>query len=171
MLAMYVSHDEKTLSYMEHALYRIDKLKMVFAKYWPQNTNLDNGDDNETHFNIPKLHVTTHYVPLICLYGSAPGFDTFYLEAAHKFLVKNFFPMTNKLEGWERQMWIHNIRWVNIAAMRDVLLYRQTKAGSMATQRTNEGITLANRDCVKTKIEQSLEDKAILKALGYGPKQ
>ena len=41
----------------------------------------------------------------------------------------------------------------------------------MATQRTNEGITLANRDCVKTKIEQSLEDKATLKALGYGPKQ
>ena len=35
MLAMYVSHDEKTLSYMKHALYRIDKLKTVFAKYQP----------------------------------------------------------------------------------------------------------------------------------------
>ena len=38
MLAMYESHDENTLSYMQHALYRINSLKTVFVKYRPQNT-------------------------------------------------------------------------------------------------------------------------------------
>ena len=63
MLAQYVFHDENILSYMKHALYRINNLKTIFVKYRSQNTTHDENDENdenEIHFNIFKLHVFTH---------------------------------------------------------------------------------------------------------------
>ena len=95
VLAQYVSHDENTLSYMEHSLYRLDHLKTVFSKYRPQNTTNDADNEYEALFNIPKLHVMSHYVAFIQLYGSAQGFDTSSPESAHKTLLKNSFPRTN----------------------------------------------------------------------------
>ena len=67
-LAKHVSHDENTLSYMEHSLYRLNCLKTVFSKYRPQNTTDDAENEDEGLFNIPKLHVMTHYVAFIRLY-------------------------------------------------------------------------------------------------------
>ena len=40
-LTQYTFHNENTLNYMKHALYRIDNLKIVFVKYRFQNTARD----------------------------------------------------------------------------------------------------------------------------------
>lgn len=49
VIAQYNFHVEDTLSYMGNALYRIDKLKMVFKNYRPQDKKTREG-----HFNILK---------------------------------------------------------------------------------------------------------------------
>lgn len=128
MLAMYHAHDDKTLSYIGQALYRIDKFKLVFAAYRPTHVVTDDRGENEAaHFNIPKLHALTHYVDFIRRYGSAQNFDTCYGEAAHKFLLKDFFPRTNKSQKFDRQILDHNIRRVNMLAMADLLQYRDSR--------------------------------------------
>ena len=105
MLTSYTLHDEQTLSYMTAALERLDKLKPVFEKSRSLNKNT-----GEHHFNFPKLHVMSHYVDFIRLYGSAQSYDTSYSEAAHKTLVKDFFQRTNKKPGYELQILHHNTR-------------------------------------------------------------
>ncbi len=57
MLAQYVLYDKETLRYMEHALYRLKKTKIVFEKYWPINSKLCRPT-----FNYPKFHVISHFV-------------------------------------------------------------------------------------------------------------
>ena len=96
-LIQYTFHNENTLNYMKHALYRIDNLKTVFVKYRFQNTVRDENDEDETHFNIFKLHVMIHYVTFIRLYDSVRNFDIVYEKAIHKFLLKVFFVMTNRI--------------------------------------------------------------------------
>ena len=101
ILIQYIFHDEETLNYIKHALYRMDNLKTVFVKYKFQNTARDENDKNETHFNIFKLHVIIHYVISIRLYNSVQSFDTVYEKAIHKFLLKIFFIMTNRINDWK----------------------------------------------------------------------
>ena len=69
-LIQYIFHDENTLNYMKHTLYRIDNLKTIFVKYKFQNTARDKNNKNKTHFNIFKLHVMTYYMTFIRLYDS-----------------------------------------------------------------------------------------------------
>ena len=97
IVIQYTFHDENTLNYMKHALYRINNLKIVFVKYKFQNTARYENDKNETHFNILKLHVVTHYMTFIRLYDSVQNFDTTYEEVIHKFLLKIFFVITNRI--------------------------------------------------------------------------
>ena len=66
------------LNYIKHALYRIDNLKIIFVKYKSQNTARDENDENETHFNILKLHIIIYYVIFIRLYDSAQNFNIVY---------------------------------------------------------------------------------------------
>ena len=40
MLAQYVLHDDKTLQYMEHALYRLGKTKIAFEYHRPIDLKL-----------------------------------------------------------------------------------------------------------------------------------
>ena len=40
MLAQYVSHDNKTLRYMEHALYRLEKIEIAFEHHQPIDSKL-----------------------------------------------------------------------------------------------------------------------------------
>ena len=134
MLAMYESHDEHTLSYLEEAIYRIHHLKTVFAQYRPQYTTLDGDNEDESQFNIPKLHIITHYADFIRLYGSAQSFDTAYGEAAHKFLLKSYYRRINKTEGWEHQILAHVVRHDKLRAMNDRLFYGKSTAASSATQ-------------------------------------
>ena len=109
-LIQYTSHGENTLSYIKHALYLIDSLKTVFAKYKFQNTARDENDENETHFSIFKFHVMTYYVTFIRLYDNVQSFDTTYKKAVHKFLLKIFFVMTNKINDCKIQILKYNVQ-------------------------------------------------------------
>ena len=40
ILAKYVSHDNKTLRYMKHALYKLKKIKIAFEHHWLIDTKL-----------------------------------------------------------------------------------------------------------------------------------
>ena len=57
MLAQYVLHDEETLRYIEHALYRLEKTKIAFEQQWPINSKLC-----QLTFNYPKFHAISHFV-------------------------------------------------------------------------------------------------------------
>ena len=96
-LIQYTFHNENTLNYMKHAFYRIDSLKITFVKYKFHNTARDENNENETHFNIFQLHVITHYILFIQLYDSVQNFDIVYKETVHKFLLKIFVVMTNRV--------------------------------------------------------------------------
>lgn len=78
-LAMYHSHSDDTLEYMQEALANIDRLKYVFIESRPYNKKL-----GRRHFNIPKFHVMTHYVVAIRTWGSTVGVNSAIGEAAHK---------------------------------------------------------------------------------------
>ena len=114
----------------------------------------------------------THYVKFICLYRSAQSFDTAYSEAAHKFLIKIFFFMTNKVKNWKSQILLHNIQHHNISVMNDLLLYWKTKIKSTAVQQLCERSIKAARDSMKlTMISHSSKDEEILCALCQNQKQ
>ena len=51
MLAQYVLHDKETLRYMEHALYKLEKIKIAFE----QHQSIDSKLCQPT-FNYPKFH-------------------------------------------------------------------------------------------------------------------
>ena len=111
MLAFYRSHDDETLRYMSHALWRMDRLKGVFASL-------------RTDFNFPKWHSITHFIDMIKEFGTADGTDTGQFESGgHKVLVKQFYGRTNKQESYLNQISQHNIRYTNFTAMEDILLH------------------------------------------------
>ena len=98
-IIQYIFHNENTLNYINHALYRIDNLKIIFFKFKFQNTARDENDENKIHFNIFKFHVITSYMVFIELYDSVQSFDTVYKIIIYKFLLKIFFVMTNKINN------------------------------------------------------------------------
>ena len=115
ILAQYVSHDDKTLRYIEHALYRFEKTKITFEYHRPINAKLC-----RPIFNYPKLHATSHFVQYIRDYGSAVNYDTAHSKAAHKYLFKAFYNRTKKKE-YDAQIRQHNVRHINVIAMKDVV--------------------------------------------------
>ena len=50
MLAQYVSHDDETLRYMEHALYRLEKTKIAFEHHRPIDSKLCQLTSNYSKF-------------------------------------------------------------------------------------------------------------------------
>ncbi len=111
ILAEYPSHNNETLSYMEHTLYRLDKIKITFENHCPINTKLFRPT-----FNDPKFLAMTHFVKYIRDYSSAINYDTAHNKTAHKYLLKTFYGRTNKKE-YKLQILKHNIRHTNIIAM------------------------------------------------------
>ncbi len=93
MLAQYPLHDDKTLSYIEHALYKLDKTKIAFENHRPINAKLFRPT-----FNSPKFHAIIHFVKCIRDYGSTINYNMAHSEAAHKYLLKAFYGRTNKKE-------------------------------------------------------------------------
>ncbi len=116
MLAQYPSHDNETLSYMEYALYRLDKTKIMFENHYPINAKLF-----QPTFNYPKFHTMTDFVKCIRDYGSAINYDTVHSEAVHKYFPQTFYGRTNKKE-YELQILKHNIHYTNVIAMQDAIL-------------------------------------------------
>ena len=119
MLAQYVSHDDETLRYMEHALYRLEKTKIAFEHHRPIDSKLCRPT-----FNYPKFHAVTHFAQCIRDYGSAVNYDTAHSKAAHKYLLKAFYNRTNKKE-YDAQIWQHNVRHTNVIAMKDVIISKK----------------------------------------------
>ena len=121
MLAQYVSHDNKTLRYMEHALYRLKKTKIAFE----QHRTIDSKLCWPT-FNYPKFHAISHFVQCIQDYGSTVNYNTAHSETAYKYLFKAFYNKTNRKE-YDLQIWQHNICYTNIHAMKDGIILEKAR--------------------------------------------
>ena len=134
---------------MKHALYRIDNLKIIFVKYKFQNTVRDGNDENETHFNVLKLHVIIYYVTFIQLYNSAQNFDTVYKKVTHKFLLKIFFVMTNKVNDWKIQILKYNVQRYNMIVMQDVIHYLKIKTKFKIKKQFDVWIIKVCQDLIK----------------------
>jgi hypothetical protein len=91
LITQYKTHNNKSLSYIEYALYRINKMKVAFRALHP----LDKST-NEGYFNFPKFHVMTHYTLFIQDFGVADNFDIEYSKVGHKYHIKDFYRRTNK---------------------------------------------------------------------------
>ena len=134
MLAQYVSHDDETLRYMEHALYRLEKTKIAFEHHWPIDSKLCRPT-----FNYLKFYAVTHFALCIRDYGSAVNYDTAHSKAAHKYLLKAFYNKTNKKE-YDAQIWQHNVRHTNVIAMKDVIILKKAlkKEGQLVVRNANK---------------------------------
>ena len=83
-LAQYPIHTGKTLELLEDALSRFHDNKSIFVDLGIRG-----------HFNIPKLHFTSHYVDCIKLYGTTDNFNTETTERLHIDLAKDAYTATN----------------------------------------------------------------------------
>ena len=171
MLAQFVFHDESILSYMIHALYKLNNLKNVFFKYRFQNTIDDVENENEKLFNIFKLHVMIHYVIFIRFYDNVQSFDTSYDESIHKTLLKNFFSRTNKNENWKTQILQHNIRRHNIVAMNDIFIWLKIKQIFVSKNRWKIDSIIANRNSIQLSIRLIANNKKTLIELKFSQKR
>ncbi len=124
MLAQYPSHNDEKLFYMEHALYRLDKTKIIFENHRPIDAKLFRPT-----FNYPKFHAIIHFVKCIQDYRSVINYDIAYNEVAHKYFLKALYGQTNKKE-YESQILKHNIRHTNVIAMQDTILMAKVLDGS-----------------------------------------
>ena len=120
MLAQYVSHDNKTLRYIEHALYRLENTKIAFEHHQTIDSKL-----YQPTFNHPKFHLVTHFAQCIRDYGSAVNYDTAHSKAAHKYLLKAFYNSTNKKE-YDAQIRQYNVRHTNVIAMKNVTISKKS---------------------------------------------
>ena len=134
LFADYVSHDDETLRYMEHALFRINHFKAAVSHYRPDG-----------HFNFPKWHAQSHYPDFIRRYGAADNFDTEHGEANHKFHVKDFYDRTNKRETYLEQLVGHSIRRLNAIATEDIRLFRESNPVTTKCKEPQATVTLPTR--------------------------
>ena len=92
MLGLYLSHNNETLSYMDHALYKLDKTKIAFENHWPIDAKF------RPAFFYPKFHTIIYFVKCIWDNESVINYNTAYSEAAHKYIFKAFYGRINKKE-------------------------------------------------------------------------
>ena len=116
----------------------------------------------QNSFQYFKLHVFTHWVIFIRLYDNAQNFDTSYKKAIHKFLLKQFFFKTNKIEEWNKQILMHNIRHHNLISMKDFIMYTKIKTTSIASQKFKKKITIYNRNLMNMLMTFNISDRARL---------
>lgn len=116
MLVYYVSHDNKMLWYMEHVLYRLEKMKIAFEDHRAINPKLC-----QPTFNYPKFHAISHFVQCIWNYDSAVNYDTTHSKAVHKYFLKTFYNKANKNKS-DSQIWQYNVCHTNIIAMKGVII-------------------------------------------------
>ncbi len=128
MLAQYVLHDEETLCYMEHTLYRLEKTKIAFEQHSPINSKLC-----QPTLNYPKFYAISHFVQCIWDYGSAVNYNTTHSKAAHKYLLKAFYNRTNKKE-YDLQIRQHNVRYTNIIVIKDVIISEKVREDKMLSE-------------------------------------
>jgi hypothetical protein len=122
ILVQYHLHDKETLQYLEHALFQLNKLKNVF-----HHLQSECSDTDVDYFNISKLHAMTHYASQIQRYDNVDNFNIKHSKIAHKYLIKIFFNCINKQDMFQTQLLHHNTQHLNFLAMKDILLYRNTR--------------------------------------------
>ncbi len=125
MLAQYVSHNNKTLRYIQHALYRLKNTKIAFEYHRLIDSKLCRPT-----FNYPKFHAISQFVECIRDYCSAVNYNTAHSEAAYKYLLKAFYNRTNKKKQ-NSQIRQHNVRHTNIIAMKDVIIPEKAREEEM----------------------------------------
>ena len=121
ILAQYVSNDDETLRYMEHTLYRLEKIKIAFEHHRPVDSKLC-----QPTFNYPKFHSVTHFAQCIRDYSSPVNYDIAHSKATYKYLLKVFYNRTIK-KKYNAQIRKHNIRHTNVIAMKDVIISKKAQ--------------------------------------------
>jgi len=95
-LARYPIYTSETLGQMNDALHMFHLNRDIFVSLGIR-----------THFNIPKLHNSSHYYEFIQLYGTADNFNTEYTERLHIDLAKDAYASTNfKDEFPQMTLWL-----------------------------------------------------------------
>ncbi|KAK0223918.1 hypothetical protein IW262DRAFT_1547637 [Armillaria fumosa] len=88
----YEEHTTESLKKLEDSWFTFHEEKAVFVELGIRG-----------HFNIPKIHAMSHYVSMICNYGSAGGYNTEASERLHIDYVKIAYNASNK-KDYIRQM-------------------------------------------------------------------
>jgi hypothetical protein len=91
LITQYRSHDENTLRYLNHVLYRMNFFKDEFRHLRSQNKNI-----KENHFNFFKFHVMSHYSNYIRKYEIINEYNTFHDDIKHKYMLKEYYEKINK---------------------------------------------------------------------------
>jgi len=142
MMTQYQSHNDESLRYMNNAIYRINVLKEVFKQF-----------QHDENFNYLKFHVISHYMNFIQRYEDADDFDTSYMKIAHKFLIKDYYDLTNKRKNFQMQILHHNTWRVNMLTMRDIILHDLITFRSEIDERMKVMITKSSRSLDLTQLE------------------
>ena len=121
ILAQYVLHNNKTLRYIEHKLYGLEKTKIAF-----ENHQLIDSKLCQPTFDYPKFHAITHFVLYIWDYDSVVNYNTTHNKAVYKYLLKAFYNKMNK-EKYNSQIWKHNVRHTNIIAIKDIIIKKKAR--------------------------------------------
>ena len=137
ILAQYISHNNKTLRYMEYALYRLENIKIIFEYHRPIDFKL-----YRPTFNYLKFPAISHFVQCIWDYGSAVNYNTTHSKAAHKYFLKAFYNKTNKKE-YDLQIWQYNVCHTNIIAMKDVIISEKAREEKMQSESIADMTALA----------------------------
>jgi len=146
-MTQYQSHDDESLRYMNNAIYRINVLKEVFKQF-----------QHDENFNYFKFHVISHYMNFIQRYEDADDFDTSYMKIAHKFLIKDYYDLTNKWKNFQMQILHHNTWRVNMLTMRNIILHDLIMFRSEIDERMKVMIIKSSRSLDLTQLEWDLSE-------------
>ncbi len=157
-LARYRTHDSETLRYMQHALHRIDVLKIAFRSQTKQG-----------NFNYPKFHVMSHYMDFISRFGCTEGTDTDHSESAHKYLIKDYYDRTNKRADFEEQILLHNERREKMNCLEAALLLHMANPTALEKNQLDAQVTQPSAAMdlsVYHELDLCSSERAYMKSLG-----
>jgi hypothetical protein len=144
LIAQYKSHDDSTLNYLDHALFRFNAYKKIF-----RHSRFKEHEIEENHFNFFKFYAITHYVDFIKRYKVANEYDISHDETRHKYMIKKFYSRINKQEIFQTQLIEHNKRRLNILALKDLKRHMKKNSRSKKIEFTH---TRANKNSLNLKL-------------------
>jgi hypothetical protein len=80
LITQYKTYNNKTLCYINHILYRIDRMKITFRTL----CSIDKLTD-KSHFNFSKFYIIIYYTLFIQDFETADNFDTEYSKTVYKY--------------------------------------------------------------------------------------
>ncbi|KAG7098335.1 hypothetical protein E1B28_000296 [Marasmius oreades] len=81
-----------------HTDHSLEKMKDALCTFHDHKEAAFLHSGIREHFNIPKIHATKHYVPMIKSHGVAGGFNTEWSERLHIDFAKNAYRASNRRE-------------------------------------------------------------------------